>query len=114
MNAATKDDADALLVTLKAGQLRELMREELERARAEMPQAPALIDQRELARNLGLSERTVYTLRGEGLPTIMIGDSPRFELAAVLVWLRNRQGGGCPAPAPKSTVKASTRRRVGT
>lgn len=68
--------------------LRALVREELAHVLAERP--PALIDQRALARELGVSERTIYTLRGEGLPTIMVGDSPRFELALVLDWLKSR------------------------
>lgn len=50
----------------------------------------ALLTTDELARELRISGRTIARLRGEGLPTIWIGDSPRFELGPVIEWLRKR------------------------
>lgn len=52
--------------------------------------APALLDRRGLAQSLGVGVDTVDRLRREGMPTLMVGDSPRFELDAVLAWLRER------------------------
>jgi len=75
---------------LTLGQLRAVIRSEVAHelgAREESP--PALIDQKQLARHLGLSERSVYELRQRGCPTVLVLDSPRFELAAVLAWLRS-------------------------
>lgn len=57
--------------------------------RLEAP-APALLDRRGLAAALGVSLSSVARLLREGLPRIMVGDSPRFELGAVLDWLRGR------------------------
>jgi len=53
-------------------------------------QAPALVDRRGLAAELGCGVDTVDKLRREGLPTIMLGDSPRFQLAAAVEWLKGR------------------------
>jgi len=51
---------------------------------------PALLDRAGLARELATSPGTVDRLRREGLPEVRVGDQPRFELAAVLAWLRRR------------------------
>jgi hypothetical protein len=51
---------------------------------------PALLTTKQLARELQCSERTVTNLRAEGLPTLMVGDSPRYEWPAVLAWLKTR------------------------
>lgn len=80
-----------MVVQLSAADLKALLREELEGALAEREARPALIDQNALARELGVSSRTIYTLRERGLPTVMVGDSPRFELAVVLEWLREQK-----------------------
>lgn len=83
-----RDAAPAAACTL--WDLRALVREELAEALSELEQQPALIDQKALARHLGVSERTVYTLREQGCPTVMVLESPRFELAAALAWLKGR------------------------
>lgn len=87
---------DAMLVTLTVGQLRSLIREGVVDALGELEglsgnKAPALLDRAGLARELGLSVSLVDRLRLEGCPLVRIGDLPRFELAAVLDWLRNRE-----------------------
>jgi hypothetical protein len=51
---------------------------------------PALLTQAQLAEQLQVSDRTVFALRRDGMPHLMIGDSPRFELPACLAWLRAR------------------------
>lgn len=55
---------------------------------------PALLDRRGLAAALGCGLDTIDKLRREGLPTLVVGEAPRFELAAVLSWLRSRGQAG--------------------
>ncbi len=52
---------------------------------------PALLTRSQIAEQLGCSARTVARLDGEGMPVVMVGDSPRYEIAAVLDWLRGRE-----------------------
>lgn len=79
-----------MLVQLTVDELRALLRAEVDAALGERPTAPALLTQDALARELGVSPRTVYELRQQGLPTVLVCESPRFELAACLAWLRER------------------------
>lgn len=66
--------------------LRDLVREELaEFARLAPAQLLTLEETAELCRCSG---RHIRRLRGEGLPAVMLGQSPRFERDAVLAWLR--------------------------
>jgi hypothetical protein len=51
---------------------------------------PRLVSQEVLAHELGVSPRTVYALRQEGLPTVLVGESPRFEVDVVIGWLKAR------------------------
>jgi hypothetical protein len=50
-----------------------------------------LATREQCARHLGISARSLDTLRGKGLPPIWVLDSPRFELERVLEWLRGRK-----------------------
>ena len=45
----------------------------------------------ELAEHLKCSTKTIERLRAQGLPHFKVGDSPRFELDAVLAWLKQRR-----------------------
>jgi len=82
-----RDDAPA--AGLNVGQLRELIRgavrTELD-ARADGAADP-LLTAAELAKALKVTTRTIHNLRGKGLPTKMVMQSPRFVLAEVLSWL---------------------------
>lgn len=49
---------------------------------------PALLDRSELARALGCSTASVDRLVRDGLPSVWLVESRRFELGAVLAWLR--------------------------
>ncbi|MBI4702174.1 MAG: hypothetical protein HY744_13670 [Deltaproteobacteria bacterium] len=95
--------ADPLTVAV-VGALRpvlaEVVREALaERQPAEAP--PALLDRAALAAALSCSPSTVDRLRLAGLPTVRLCDGVRFELPAVLGWLRQRSGaGGAEGGAP--------------
>jgi hypothetical protein len=51
----------------------------------------ALLDRAGLAKALSCSTKTLDRLRSEsGFPELQLLDSPRFELPAVLAWLRAR------------------------
>jgi len=83
------------LGTVLAELLRRVVREELDRAICELSppeRHPALLDRQQLAKELGVSAAKVDQLRREGIPHVQlgVGGVRRFELAAVLSWLRNR------------------------
>jgi hypothetical protein len=63
------------------------------------PSPPQLIDKRELARALAVSVATIDRLDREGQPHVRIGDAKRYDLAAVLLWHRERS-----AEAPPSAL----------
>jgi hypothetical protein len=50
----------------------------------------ALLDRNGLATALGCSASLVDKLRKEGMPSVKLGGTPRFELEACLTWLRER------------------------
>lgn len=56
-----------------------------------------LVNARELAKLLAVSERTLYRLKsaGELPPAVAIGGSVRWRLAEIRQWV----GEGCPAPS---------------
>ena len=57
------------------------------------PERPELMTGAQLSESLQVSVRTIDRLRVEGLPTIVVGDSPRYRLADVLTWLETREAG---------------------
>jgi len=86
----SKPDVNAPLAELVRG----VVREELDRFACDFsPQErpPALLDRAGLARELNVSLSKVDRLRREGMPELMLGDSPRFEPEAVISWLRDRR-----------------------
>lgn len=96
-------EPSAMLVTLTAGQLAELVRAEVAASLQGGHQAPpALIDKRALAFELGVSERSVDRLREQGLPTVRVLDAVRFDLENVLRWLADRDESG-PADSEPAT-----------
>jgi hypothetical protein len=52
---------------------------------------PRLLDRRGLAEALGCGVDTVDKLRKDGLPTVWVVDSPRFDFAECLAWLKARR-----------------------
>src|SRR5688572_5300162 len=87
-------DSGRMLVTLTVPELRSLMAEAVRTALAEQrpPAEPALIDRDELATALSVSPSTLDRMRSEAnFPELRVGDAPRFELEAVLEWLRGRR-----------------------
>lgn len=81
-----------LAVTLTAGQLRGLVREAVvDVLEQDAPTVrPVLLTRQQIAQALGCGVSTIEKLRTEGCPVVRLGDSPRFELARVLEWLRQR------------------------
>jgi len=88
----TRPGDDRLLVTLTVGEQRDLVRDAAWETVAEASDdpPPALLDRAGIAWALGVGTATVDRMRREGCPIIRIGDSPRFELADCLTWLRTR------------------------
>ncbi len=56
---------------------------------------PALLDREQLCQALGISTSSYTKLRHAGLPTIMVLESPRHELAVVIEWLKAQREGAC-------------------
>lgn len=76
----------APVVTLTVGELEALVeraaRSALERG------AELLVDREGLARRLGCSASHIDALRKKGLPTVMLGQSVRFDPGDVVRWLK--------------------------
>lgn len=53
-------------------------------------QETRLLNKKEIAGRLGISERTVSELQTEGLPIVKIGKRVLFDYEDVLDWLKNR------------------------
>jgi hypothetical protein len=83
--------ADAAELDSRLTAIEELLKAILE-AKAEPK--PVLLDRSGLAVALNLSTKSLDKLRDEpGFPELRLLDSPRFELPAVLDWLRTRDLG---------------------
>lgn len=83
----------ARVVVIELGELKELIHDAVVVALQEAGQVdcvPSLVDREGLAKALGCSVGTVDRLRDDGMPTLAVGDSPRFQLSVVLTWLAAR------------------------
>lgn len=86
-NDTASDGAPAFTVT--RGELAAMVRQAVASAlEAIGARPPALLDREDLAAALGCSSSLVDKLRRGGMPCVRLGDSPRFELAACLSWIR--------------------------
>jgi predicted DNA-binding transcriptional regulator AlpA len=90
MKQAEKHAEPHMVVQLTVSDLRALIAEAVTEAldARDTKSTPALLNQKQLAELLGTSERSIYSLRQQGLPCVMLSDSPRFEQAAVLAWMK--------------------------
>lgn len=85
--------SEVRVVTITEAELDALVRRAVAEALAEHQVAPAtkLLDREGLCQALDISLASLHRLRQEsGFPELKVGDSPRFELEAVLAWLRER------------------------
>lgn len=91
--AADNDNAPVVMMT--RAELKALVREATEEARAMAERAApvsVLLDRNAIASALGCSATTVDALRKRGMPWVRLGESPRFELEDCLAWLRGQKG----------------------
>jgi hypothetical protein len=89
---STGRNVSAEIVVITTGELGEIVRGAIAAAVAELRDdvVPVLVDRAGIAQRLGLGTTTVDRLRREGMPCVLIGDSPRFEPGACIEWLRQR------------------------
>jgi predicted DNA-binding transcriptional regulator AlpA len=89
----TKTDSldSSLLVTITVGQLRELIRAEMEAARSTQAETDRLLDVKEAAEMISMSEDWLYR-NAKGLPfTRKVGRKMlRFSQQGIAKWLKNR------------------------
>lgn len=90
---STGTSADPIAGAL-AAMLKPLIAEAMADALAELQDGqrptPALLTVAQICAAIQVSRSKFHKLRLEGLPSLLVGDSPRFELAAVLEWLKGR------------------------
>ena len=61
---------------------------------------PLLVDARETAKLLGLSERTLWTYTDKGvIPSLKIGRSRRYSVLTLQRWIDEQQRAGMPTEA---------------
>lgn len=89
---ATRDLRAALAEALRPI-LREVVREVVVEIALPAP-VPELRNVDQICAELQCSRATLTRLRSEGLPSLTVGDSPRFRLADVVAWLERRPGAG--------------------
>ena len=83
----------APLIVVPLDQLRAAWREDLTEVLAahdaKRSNAPVLVDAVALARALSVSRATVHRWRVRGCPCIPVGDTFRYQIAAVVNWLES-------------------------
>lgn len=99
MNIGNKNEITSLMqhlidqvATEVAGRLISTIDEQLENKIAiALKGQKLLVDSDELAKQLMVSKSTIVKLRKQGLPTIRIGDSVRFDPKAVMQFINNQK-----------------------
>ena len=90
MRTENQSSPTDFLVEAIAVRVAEILSERLAKLVPERSEAPALLDRRGLARALDCSVDSIDKLRAQGMPEIKLVDAPRFQLSAVIEWLRSR------------------------
>jgi hypothetical protein len=85
-----REPPSPLAVTLTVDELRLLVASAVAEAMASGAAPPRLLDRERLGAALGCSTAMVDKLRRAGLPSVYVGDSPRFDIEDCLAWLRAR------------------------
>jgi len=88
-NAAVRQLAEALSAVIREAVFDAFTELEAGMRNSAEP-APALLTVDQLCAAVQTSRATLHRLRSEGLPTIMLLDSPRLRLADVVAWLEAR------------------------
>ena len=83
------------------------------------PLPAPLLDRKQCAEWLQVDVRTIDKLRGKGMPHLLVGDVPRFEVDAVREWLRVQQpsdiaGASARDPAEKPPGPRNSSKAAGT
>lgn len=85
---------DPMLVTLRASDLVQLLegvvRDALAARQPSRPEVSPLVSRREAARALGISLAALDRLARAGLPRVMVGAVPRYDLQQARRWLADR------------------------
>jgi len=95
-SAAARDDGEQMLVQLRKCDLRELIADTVAEALADAlddlkrNREPDLLGGKDMAAKLGVSRTKLHVLRTEGCPCVKVGDTYKFEPAAVMAWLKGR------------------------
>lgn len=72
------------------------------------PEAESLWTTSDVARFLGCSERQVYILRGQGLPSMHVGSMVRFDPKQVRLWIANQDSAPASERARQLAEVAAT------
>jgi hypothetical protein len=83
-----------LPVVIQSDQLQTLIRDAVADALDARDNRPTLLTREGLAKAFACSPGHIDALRKRGLPTLWLGDAPRFDLVAVLDWLRTENARG--------------------
>lgn len=83
---ATPTGVGAPVVTLTVDELERIVERAVRVAIDESSQL--LVDRHGLAKRLGCSVSHIDALRKKGLPTVLVGQSVRFDPGAVVAWLK--------------------------
>jgi hypothetical protein len=81
--------ADRMLVTLSVAELADLLDARLAEREPPAPQRD-LMTSAETCEELSISPATLHRLVKQGLPRLMVLDSPRYSRAATRAWLERR------------------------
>lgn len=76
---------------IPADEVRALVTEAVQHALSEHDGKPTLLDRTALARALSCSASHVDNMRRAGLPTVFLGEAPRFLLSDVLAWIKTQR-----------------------
>jgi hypothetical protein len=90
MNRPSASPPAPAFVMVAPEQLAELVRRAVEDAFAAQQQdvSPRFLDRNGIAKALGIGLATVDRFRKLGMPTVLVGDSPRFVLDECFEWMR--------------------------
>jgi hypothetical protein len=82
--------AETRIVVISVEELAAVVHKAVTSALAAHAGGPALLDKPLLGKKLCCSVAHIDALRRRGLPVVYVGDLVRFDLSAVLAWLREQ------------------------